>query len=386
MGEPTGGELLSAGDLPAPGGWRAALYREDAPGAALDGQEWARSWPAYLRAVLNPEDSSARQFIANAMGERVPGGGGFLVPEQLRSQVLAYMTAPIVRPHAMVLPMSAYRMAVPTLDNLTQASNTQALGGLTFAWTEEGAGIIPSIPSFGRSVLTARKAAGYLQGVPNEFVDDAAGAFGDFTARVVGDGYAWFEDDSWINGTGVGEPQGLISAPCAVAVTRGGSAPALADLIAMFKALHPASKQHGLTSGVDGVRWLLSASVMDALVELYYVPGGGAATAGAPTAPSEWFSMGDGDKVAPSLLGLPATVTDHQPAAGSVGDVILCDLRNYVIGDRLEMTVERAQNGTGFVTGTSDFRIKSRLDGRYWVQSSTTTEANQSVSPVVVLH
>ena len=376
--------LLSAGDGPAPGGWRSALYREDAPGAVLDGQPWARDWRAFMRALTDPRDDGPRRFIANAMGERLPAEGGFLIPEQLRSQVLAYMTAPIVRPHAMVLPMGAYRMAIPTLDNLTQASSTQALGGLTFAWTEEGAGIAPGIPSFGRTVLEARKAAAYMKGVSNEFIDDAAGAFGDFTVRVLADGYEWFEDDSWFNGTGIAEPQGLINAPCAVGVDRASASDVLyADVVAMLKALHPASKQAGLTSGVTSVKWLLSASAFDQLLELYYNPSGGSAEG--IVAPSGWLSLGDGNQIGPSLLGLPAVVTDHQPAVGTTGDVILADLRHYVIGDRLEMTIERSQQGAGFVTGTSDFRVKSRVDGRYWIQSSTTTEAGQVVSPVVVL-
>jgi len=60
-------------------------------------------------------------------------------------------------------------------------------------------------------------------------------------------------------------------------------------------------------------------------------------------------------------------------------------LSNYLIGDRMEMYVERSQRGPTFVSDTSEFRVKARVDGRYWIQSSTTTEAGQPVSPVVVL-
>jgi HK97 family phage major capsid protein len=377
---------LSAGDLPAPGSWRSALYRPDAPGAALDGQPWARSWGAFMHAITDPDNPAARTLIGNVMSERVPSEGGFLVPEFLRSQVLAYMTAPIVRPQAMVLPMTSDRLAIPVLDNPSQASSAQALGGMTFAWVEPGA-VIPGsaatalAPQFGRAVLEARKAAAYMQGVPNELVDDAAGAFGDFTARVIAKGYAWFEDDAWLNGTGVGQPQGLINAACAVGVDRTtANAVTFLDVVAMFKALHPASKQSGLTPGVTSTAWLMSATVMDQILEIYYNP-----TGSEVVPPSGWFSMGDGREIGPNMLGLPAVVTDHQPAIGATGDIVLADLAEYVIGDRLAMTVERSAKGAGFVTGTSNFRIKSRVDGRYWIQSPTTTEAGQTVSPVVVL-
>lgn len=376
---------LTAGDLPAAGSWRAALYRPDAPGAVLDGQPWARSWGAFLRAVFDPRDASACTFIANAMSERVPSQGGFLVPENLRSQVLAYMTTAVMRPEAMVLPMSSLRLPIPTLDNPTQQSGAQALGGLTFSIVGEGAQIPATTPALGHTVLEARKFAAYMKSTPNELVDDAAGAFGDFLTRVIAMGHAWYEDDLFIGGgTGVGQPQALLNAPCAVGVDRvTANTVTLPDVVAMVKALHPAAKQAALTPGVTHVKWLLSSSAMDQLLELYLTVG--TAPTSAAVALSDWFSLGDGDKVGPSILGIPAAVTDHQPALGSTGDVILADLSQYLIGDRLEMTIERAAKGAGFATGTSDFRVRSRVDGRYWIQSPNTTEAGQTVSPVVVL-
>jgi HK97 family phage major capsid protein len=394
--EAVAGELMTAGEMPQPGSWRSALYRPDAPGAALDSQPWARNWGAFMRAVLDPMDSSVRQFIANVMtrpqnagfSERIPSEGGFLVPELLRSQVLSYMTSAIVRPQAMVLPMASLRIGIPNLDNPSQQSGAQALGGMTFAWTEQAATIAATAPTFGRTALEARKAAGYLQNVPNELCEDAAGPLGDFLARTVSAGYQWFEDDSFLNGTGTGQPQGLINAPCAVGVGRAASdAVGLTDIVAMFKALHPAAKQAAMTPGVLGVMWLMSATVMDQILELYLTvdPGGTAPTAQTPVALSDWFSAGNGRDVGASMLGIPAVVTDHQPALGTTGDLILADIRQYVIGDRLELLIERSQNGPGFGSDTSEFRIKSRLDGRYWIQSATTTEAGQTVSPVVVL-
>lgn len=396
--ETIAGELATAGQLPQPGTWRSALYRDDAPGAELDGQPWARSWPRFMRAITDPMDAEPRRFIAAVMTrpknatftERIPSEGGFLVPEYLRSQVMEYMTAAVMRPRAMVLPMGSLRLAVPNLDNPTQQSGTQALGGLEFSFVEPGSAIPATAPTFGRTVLEANKFAGLLQNTPNELVEDAAGPLGDFFARVVPEGMAWAEDDLFIgNGTGVGQPQSLIDAPCAVTVTRNASdAVLLPDIVAMFKALHPAAKQAGLTAGVTGVAWLLSAEVLDQLLELYLYPAAPTDPApgtGAVATLSDWFQAGDGNQVGPSLLGLPALITDHQPALGSTGDAMLVDLRQYLIADRLTMTIEKSPKGPGFGSDTSDFRIKSRLDGRYWIQSPTTTEAAQVVSPVVVL-
>lgn len=365
-------------DLPA--------YRRDAPGALLDSEPWAGSWPSYLAAVFSERDSSARQFIANAWTERTGAGGGFLVPEGLRASVMAYVTPAVVRPRAMVLPMSTYKLRVPVLDNPSQQNGAQALGGLTFSFTEQTQQIASSSPGFAETVLEARKLAALVP-VPGELNSDAAGALGDFISRVAAIGYHWAEDDFFIQGTGANGPEGIINATCAYKVprTNSGQPPVLLDLLNLAKGLHPASKAAGYTAGITGVGWLISASVFDSLLELYFLAAGTTPTSGVPTTPSDWLSLGDGREVAPSMLGLPAFVTDHQPAAGSAGDLALGDIRNYLIGDRQEFTVERSGRGSGFVTDVTNYRFRARVDGRYGVPGQTTTETGQTVSPVTVL-
>jgi HK97 family phage major capsid protein len=361
-------------------------YRHDAPGARLDTEPWARSWPAYLAAVFG-DDPSARQFIMDAWTERVPSEGGFLVPEGLRAAVLAYMTPAVVRPRAMVLPMSAYRLDVPVVDNPTQASGKQALGGLTFSLVPDGSPIPSSSPEFARAVLQAKKLAALVP-VPNELAGDAAGALHDFITRVVAMGWAWAEDDLFIAGTGGPQPQGILSASCARTITRAnsGQLPVAADIAAMVSAWHPAALAAGLTPGETGAGWLVSESVLTGILQAYLVPGGSAATAGAPASLPTWLSLGDGHEVGPSIVGLPALVTDHSPIAGSPGDLALADFRNYLIGDRAELLIAPSGNGSGFVTDITNYRITVRVDGRYYVQGETTTEGDAQVSPVVVLN
>jgi HK97 family phage major capsid protein len=357
----------------------------EALGAKLDGYPWARSWGSFLNAIGGRDDATGAQAVIrrvmeegrprDAFSERVPADGGLLVPERLRQQVLAYMTAAVVRPEATIITMDSLRVPIPVLDNPSQSGSAQALGGLTFAITEAAAPITPTTADFARLALEAHKAAAYLQSVPNELCDDSP-AFGDFLARVAGAGYAWFEDDLFIGtGTGIGEPQALLNAPGALAVTRttGGKVVHL-DIVTMLKGLHPASKAKAT--------WLLSTDAFDQLLELYEIDGTAPAGQDIPPPGTLKFNS-QSDRW--ELLGLGAAVTDHQPAVGTAGDVMLADLSLYLIGDRQELTVERS-GGSGFVSDTSNFRIRSRIDGRFWPQQTYTTTAGQPVAPLVVLN
>jgi len=201
-------------------------------------------------------------------------------------------------------------------------------------------------------------------------------AFGDFLARIIALGYEWELDDLFLNtGSGVGEPQALVNAPGAYALSRNTSSKVLhADIVGMLKALHPASKA--------SATWLLSESAFDYLLELYELASTGAAADIAPPQTLVFDPIGKCWR----LLGLPVEVNDHQVAVGSVGDVMLCDLGLFLVGERQEMLVEVAPLGAGFINDTSGIRIKARIDGRFWPQSTFTTTTGQSVSPLVILH
>lgn len=350
------------------------------PGAVLDQYDWAQSWSSFLAALRDPyDDLGVRPVIrgaAQGMTERIPSEGGFLVPWALTEQVLSYTAAAIVRPRATVVPMTTLQQAVPALSAYDQSNGQQALGGMKFSVTEEGVTIPATAPSFDRLQLEARKYAGYLQDVPAELLGDAGSAMGDLLGRIIGEGYAWWEDELWINGTGTGQPQGLVNAPGAKVVTRATSdAVSLADVAAMMEALHPAAER-------GTACWLVNSQVFDYFLTLSLGVG---VSPGATYVPaSEWLRYDDANGCW-RLIGLPCYPHDHNPALGSTGDVILADLRQYLIGDLLALTVELSGSGAGFGKDTVNIRVRSRVDGRFWPQSTFTTAAGASVSPLVVL-
>lgn len=376
----------------------AAEARRTAPegaplAAALNSQPWARSWGAFLSAIRDPDDSQgARAVISkvmasrprNAMSERVPSEGGFLVPETLQEKILGLMTSAIVRPRALYVPVQGLRTGVPFLENYNQETAGQALGGLRFGWVEEAASFPVSNPEFGVTALEVNKAGAYMFPVPNELLADAPAFTEVFLPTLIAKGLAFFEDEYFIaTGTGVGQPQALVNSPAALAVDRATpGAVVVADLVGMIKGLHPES--------LPNASWLVSKSAHDQILDLYTVGQGqvwnGSALVAAdmPVAPPDWY-VPAGSGSGPRILGMPAFVNDHQSAVGSAGDIMLVDLGLYLVGDRGAMEVEVASKGPGFAADTSAIRVRHRPDGRFWPQSTYTTKTGQSVSALVVL-
>jgi HK97 family phage major capsid protein len=358
-----------------PGTALAALYSKTAPGAALD--DAVTGWAELASAARSDKHPAARKLrnLQNAMSERVPSGGGFLVPEKLRSDmVYASLEAAIIRPRATVIPSDTLRLELPMVDDTTHASNA-LFGGLTWAWTEEGAALATTAPAYARLELEAKKLTAYLGGVPNELIDDGP-AFEAFIGQSVPKGLAWSEDQAFIAGSGTGQPQGILSAPCAISVSRSTSSKVLQiDIVNMVTRMLPQSYKEAI--------WLCSPDVIGQLLQLYLLIG--TVPTSTATAPSGWLTGNPDDGW--TLLGRPVYVTEHVPALGTKGDLILVDPSFYVIADRQAMTVDTSSLGQKFINDETEFRMISRLDGRIWLQSPVTPQnASATVSPVVILN
>lgn len=93
---------------------------------------------------------------AASMAERIPAEGGFLVPENLRSEILALsLEEGVMRPDATVIPMDSLRVPIPSIDDTTHTSSV--FGGVAAYWTAEGAKLTATAPSFARVLLEANK-------------------------------------------------------------------------------------------------------------------------------------------------------------------------------------------------------------------------------------
>ena len=294
--------------------------------------------------------------------------GGFLVPEQYADGIIeaAALEGAIVRPRARVFNTTSDSLKIRTVVDTDRSTNI--FGGLTFTWMAEaaqksGTGSITN-PAIGQLVLTPHTLVGGCY-VSNELEDDYV-AFGQFMTQAYGAAVRFIEDYHFINGTGAGQPLGVMNSAALITEARQTAGKVVyEDLTAMVKRLLPQSWNTAM--------WLVNPDVMDDWL-----------AADAISSNQDIL-----DTNTRRLLGFPFRVTEKCQELGMSGDVILADWRHYAIADRgLEITGSRHTNNsnTGFVSDETFWRIVLRVDGQPTLPADITPkEGANDLGPFVAL-
>lgn len=315
--------------------------------------------------------ASARGMGRKDMAEAVGSTGGFLVPLEQQNvlQSVAGETS-VVRPRATRIPMARRQIQLPVLDQTaTTAGVPHWFGGLRFYWEEEAAAKTESDAAFRQVSLVAHKLIGYTR-ASDELVDDSAISLDAFLSGALGfaGGVSWMEDYAFFQGTGAGQPQGVINAGATISVARQVQAGVTyTDLVNMFESLLPSSN----------AAWFITQSAISNLMTMQD-----------PASNYMWPTMFAGGAAAgrpPQLLGMPVVFTEKLPRIGTAGDVLLADWRYYLIGDRQATTIESTKFDRWQYDQTS-WRVVHRVDGRPWLSTPLTyQDGTTQVSPFVVL-
>lgn len=352
---------------------RHQLYNPRAMGAVLD-KEFDNS-AEYFQAIWHQRDKDAQlqaklARVRNAFSSTVPSEGGFLIPETLRSELLRVaLETSVVRSRARIIPMETLRVPFPAVES---ASNVNSVfGGIVGYWTEEGAALQESSAQFGRIVLDAKKLTAYTQ-VPNELIADSLGSFQAFIDQIFPEALAWYEDDAFLNGSGVGMPAGLNSASAMISVAaeagQGAGTIVWENIIRMYARMLPASLGRAV--------WVASNDVFPELATMALAVGTGGSAI--------WLNNGvEGPPM--TILGRPVIFTEKQPSLGNVGDIGLYDFGQYLIGDRQAMSAKSSEHYK-FGNDVTAYRIIERVDGMPWLQSAVTPKnGGPTLSPYVNL-
>jgi len=307
-----------------------------------------------------------------ALAEASGVTGGYTVPPEFYQQLQTIMAEQtFIRPRAFVVPMASATLQMPYLDITTvqSAGVSPFFGGVQMSWTAEAQTRTETEPQFRQMELKAWELSGYTVS-SNVLLQDSVMGLEQFLMMLFAQSIAWFEEYAFLQGNGVGKPQGMLSAPAAIPVTRNTPTSVLfVDVATMWSKLLPMSWGKAI--------WTFSPTVVPQLLQLK--DGNGRAI---------FISIDQGITKTPtwSLLGRPAYPTEKVPALGTKGDLMLLDPGLYVIGDRMSIEIAASEH-VNFLKNQMTWRVVERVDGQPWLSAPVTLQdTTTQVSPFVVLN
>lgn len=353
-----------------------SIYEPESDGAKLDGQfqrlgEYYQTAAAFADPYwLSQNLRGVTDARLKVLGESQLDAGGALVPEEFRVQLLSLaLEASIVRPRAMVIPMTTLKVRIPSIRDTSHA--TTVFGGMQFFWTPESGTFTQTDPTFAQVALEAKKLMGGTR-VGNELIRDSAIALETLLNTLFAQGIAYFEDDAFINGVGGGQPIGILNAAALVAVAKetGQQATTIVweNLIKMYSRMLPSSLGNAV--------WVAHMDTFPQLATMALNVGTGGSAV--------WINNGVAGPPA-TILGRPVFFTEKAQTVGTAGDIYFVDLSYYLIGDRQSMEIASSMH-TRFNTDETEWRIIQRLDGKPWIDSALTPRnGTNTLSPFVDL-
>ena len=304
--------------------------------------------------------------------------GGFLVPEvyQKELQQIA-LENEIVEPNGATVfpPIATDSLKIPTIVDTSHASSV--FGGVVAYWTAERGEKTPTKPAFGQIELVPKKLAG-LTYTSNELLMDSAIALEPLIKRMFGTAMGYFKDDAFLNGTGAGQPMGILSCGALKTVFRNTvNRVFFEDLREMYACMLPSSHRYAF--------WVINPSVLPDLI-------GMTSNDLAPAAGTNpiWLNhqMGATSPLPGTIFGRPFIISEKMPGLGTQGDIGYFDFRYYLIFNRQPITID-ASTHVAFTTDETCWRFVLRVDGQCWPQSPITPRHAAApvttISPFVVL-
>jgi len=323
-----------------------------------------QSFGQWLRAVNDAfkHQMAPGDWRAKALSEGTDSAGGFLVPEQWAAGIeQTSLESALVRPRARKIPMATDTLNYPVVKDTAHSSSVH--GGVIAYWTEEAGSKTATYPTFGQIKLIAKKLTGFTYS-SDELLEDSAIALEALLIKQFGEAIGWYEEEAFWQGNGVGQPLGIFNSGCLVTPFR-----ATVNLVALADLGNIMARFLG-DMYAPSVLWVANKAVLPQLIALgsTYIT---------------WQSMA-GQRVPGTLFGIPLAFTEHVATLGSVGDIGLYDMNQYVIGDRKGLKVDRSIEYR-FSTDETTWRFVKRVDGQPLLDSAFTPKRGSTYSPFVCL-
>ena len=174
------------------------------------------SWQDKYAKAYAPIASVAKTI--QGMSESVGSDGGFAVLPEYSHSLLEKVYENDLLSRTDNYTVVGNNMTFPRSNETSRATGQRA-GGLQAYWTGEGAGIPQSKPALGQLALKLKKLAIVVY-LTDELIDDAGIALEQYVTRKVAQEFNFMVGDAIFEGTGGGQPQGILNSGALLVVAK----------------------------------------------------------------------------------------------------------------------------------------------------------------------
>lgn len=292
------------------------------------------------------------------MNEAAAADGGYSVMPEFASGIIDRVYDNDLLGHT-----DSYSVTGNNLTFLANAETSRATGsrhgGLQGYWLAEAGSVPKSKPTL-REVSLKLVKLGVIVYLTQELIDDNGYALEQYVTRKAAEEFNFMIGDALFNGTGVGQPLGVLNAPSLVSVSKEtgqlGATLAAENIVKMYSRFY--------APNLPNARWyhnqdigpqldLMTLGIGAAGIAVYLPPNG---LADAP------YGL---------LRGRPLCPTEFNPTLGTQGDVILADLGQMLsiskggIAQAVSIHLE-------FLTDQLALRFTMRMNARPWESAPIT--------------
>jgi len=311
---------------------------------------------------------------ASGLNETTPSDGGFLVQQDFSDLLLRGMTSTaILAPRCNHIPISANAngIVLPGVDE-TSRVNGSRWGGVSSAWISEAGEIETSKPKFRRVELNLKKLVGGCYATDELMMDSAA--LGTYVQQAFADELAFKVDDAIMNGSGAGQPLGILKSGCLVSVGaeagQGAKTVLYENVQNMFSRMPARNRRNAC--------WLINQDIEPQLYSMSLAVGTGGSAVFLPG------GSVSGEPYA-TLFGRPVIPIEQAATLGTVGDIVLADLSQYLLADKGGVKTDVSIH-VRFLFDEQVFRFVYRCDGcPSWASALTPANGSNTLSPFVAL-
>jgi HK97 family phage major capsid protein len=257
--------------------------------------------------------------------------GGFLIPPDFRAEIIRNIAGfAVMRPICRVITTGTRAVSFPKLTGGTDPYSSDLATGSS-NWKGESGGI-----TGGTVPTTQDKPTFALENIPvhvwqpdaielgRDLLEDEAVGVESLLAELLGEVKALDEDTAFINGTGVGMPEGVLGSGASEILFTQAFATGWnwTDVVNLFIALPAQYRQNA--------KWLMNSPMYGMALKMISVP-----TYGSLVFPP--------NSLPGTMMSKPVVISEFCPAiaASAVGSVSFGDFSSYYIVDRVQFRIQR---------------------------------------------